>query len=79
MNETSDCFKEIVGSRYRCSECLDFDYCSKCVLSAEITHPSHQFDFIYWDDRNQDVHRMERQEVMKELAARETIMKLWRV
>lgn len=68
------CDLDIFGSRYKCSKCSDFDYCFKCVLSAAITHPSHRFDFIYWEDSNEDVQRMERQEVMKELIARETIM-----
>ncbi len=79
LNETADSLKIIVGSRYKCSECADFDYCFKCVLSAEITHPSHRFDFIYWDDSNQEVHEMDRQEVMKELIARETVMKTWKL
>lgn len=74
LNETADSLKDIFGSRYKCSKCPDFDYCFKCVLSAEITHPSHRFDFIYWEDSNEDVQRMERQELMKELIARETIM-----
>ncbi|KAL9070376.1 MAG: hypothetical protein Q9161_004935 [Pseudevernia consocians] len=72
------CELTIFGSRHKCSECPDFDYCFKCVLSAEITHPSHHFDFIYWDDSNKDVPKMDRQEVMKELIARETAMTSWR-
>lgn len=36
--------------------------------------PSHRFDFIYWDDRNQDVEKTDRQVVMEELKKRETYM-----
>lgn len=36
--------------------------------------PSHRFDFIYWDDRNQDVEKTDRQVVMEELNKRETYM-----
>lgn len=78
LNEIADSLKTIIGSRYKCSECADFDYCFKCVSSAKITHPSHHFNFIYWNDKNQDVHRMERPEVMKELIAREAFMTSWR-
>lgn len=74
LNEIADSLKSIFGSRYRCSECPDFDYCFKCMLSAGITHPSHRFDFTYWDDTNQDVQGMDRQEVMREVVARETLM-----
>lgn len=63
-----------MGSRYKRSERDDFDYCFKCVLSAEITHPFHHFDLIYRDDRNQDVEKTDRQVVMEELNKRETYM-----
>lgn len=63
-----------MGSRYKCSECADFDYCFKCVLSAEVTHPSHRFDFVYWDDWNQYVEVTDRQVVMEEVNKRETYM-----
>lgn len=72
------CELPIIGSRHRCSECPDFDYCFKCMLSAEITHPSHRLDFTYWDDGNPDVQGLDRQEVMKEVVARETLMIPWR-
>lgn len=76
--EIANSLKDIFGSRYKCSECPDFDYCFKCVLSAETAHHSHHFDFIYWNDKNQDVQRLERQEAMKELIAREAVMISWR-
>lgn len=78
LDETADPPKIIVGSRFKCSECPNFDYCFKCVSSAEITHPSHRFDFVYWDDSNLDVQIVEQQEVMEELTARESFMKSWR-
>ena len=78
-SESADAAQGIVGSRYKCSECLDFDYCFKCVMSAEITHPSHHFEFVYWDDFYRNAQKMELQDVMKELIVWETFIKKCKV
>ena len=74
-SEGTDAVQDIFGSRYRCSECPDFDYCFKCMMSAEITHPSHHFKFVYPDDYYRDVGKMEQQDVMKKLMVWETFIK----
>ena len=78
-SEGADAVQDIFGSRYRCSECSDFDYCFKCVVSAEITHPSHHFIFLYPDDYCRDVGKRERQDVMKKLMVWETFIKTCKV
>ena len=74
-NESADLVQAIVGSRYKCSKCLDFDYCFKCMMSAEATHPSHRFEPVYWTTYNRDMQKMERHNVMKKLMVWETFMK----
>lgn len=37
------CDKRIVGVRYRCDDCVDFDLCSECFPHRETTHPDHTF------------------------------------
>ena len=73
-NESADSVQGIVGSRYKCSVCADFDYCFKCVMSAEITHPSHHFKFVYPDDYYRDMGKREQQDVIKELMVWETFI-----
>src|SRR4051812_17575300 len=29
--------------RHKCTDCPDFDYCSKCFTEAELLHPGHSF------------------------------------
>ncbi|RSL80999.1 hypothetical protein CEP52_017286 [Fusarium oligoseptatum] len=41
-----NCGLDIYGTRFKCLVCSDFDYCSKCVLRAELTHGSHDFQSI---------------------------------
>ncbi|KAI0097943.1 heterokaryon incompatibility protein-domain-containing protein [Nemania sp. FL0031] len=37
------CSRTIYGTRYKCDDCLNYDYCSICVLTAALTHPGHAF------------------------------------
>lgn len=37
------CDQLIYGSRYKCMDCTDFDYCFKCKHSSNLTHPEHKF------------------------------------
>lgn len=37
------CSTSIGGVRYKCQQCPDFDYCSKCVRLASSIHPKHTF------------------------------------
>ena len=74
-NESADSVQDIFGSRYKCSVCPDFDYCFKCMMSVEITHPSHRFEPIYWNFFNQDIEKLERQDVMEKLMVWENFMK----
>ena len=74
-SEGTDAVQDIFGSRFRCSECPDFDYCFKCVMSAEITHPSHHFKFVYPDDYYRGVGKREQQDVKKKLMVWETFIK----
>ncbi|RSL89393.1 hypothetical protein CDV31_015882 [Fusarium ambrosium] len=41
-----NCGLDIYGTRFKCLVCSDFDYCSKCILRAELTHGSHDFQSI---------------------------------
>jgi next to BRCA1 gene 1 protein len=41
------CDKTIVGVRYKCQVCPDWDYCSDCIDIAPVGHASHRFAPIY--------------------------------
>lgn len=41
------CDVQIVGVRYKCLACPDFDYCSACFQNADEDHPGHRFAPIY--------------------------------
>ncbi|KAI5862076.1 ankyrin repeat-containing domain protein [Durotheca rogersii] len=36
----------IIGPRWRCKDCQDFDYCFKCSWTIDKTHPDHTFTII---------------------------------
>ncbi|MCJ1270793.1 hypothetical protein MMC22_010690 [Lobaria immixta] len=38
-----NCFHKIYGTRYSCEECIDLDYCFRCVFDKDIIHPDHEF------------------------------------
>ena len=40
----AELYQGIYGSRYKCSVCLDFDFCFKCINTVERSHPPHKFD-----------------------------------
>ncbi|KAL8739203.1 MAG: hypothetical protein Q9181_000094 [Wetmoreana brouardii] len=37
------CDKDIYGTRHKCLNCPDWDFCSTCVKTARISHPGHRF------------------------------------
>ncbi|KAL8653555.1 MAG: hypothetical protein Q9210_002037 [Variospora velana] len=37
------CDKQIYGTRHKCLNCPDWDYCSKCIKGAKTSHPGHRF------------------------------------
>lgn len=39
--------KDIYGVRYKCMNCPDWDYCSRCVKTAGHYHPGHRFVPLY--------------------------------
>ena len=39
--------QRICGVRHKCLSCPDWDYCSRCVLSASDIHPGHRFAPLY--------------------------------
>ena len=41
------CDASIVGVRYKCLTCPDFDYCATCLCVANEVHPGHRFAPIY--------------------------------
>ncbi|TPX14429.1 uncharacterized protein E0L32_005393 [Thyridium curvatum] len=41
------CDSFIVGVRYKCLDCPDWDYCSQCHEDAGFIHPNHRFVPIY--------------------------------
>ncbi|KAJ5380423.1 uncharacterized protein N7496_002851 [Penicillium cataractarum] len=40
------CDSKIVGERFKCTACQDFDYCAGCYQDAELIHPGHDFKTI---------------------------------
>jgi len=61
-----NCNTQIVGTRHKCNECLDYDLCSACIDNSEIVHPGHTYtalprSFPRWHHR-----RPERQEAKEE-------------
>ncbi|KKA26450.1 hypothetical protein TD95_000144 [Thielaviopsis punctulata] len=41
------CDKYIVGVRYKCLQCPDWDYCSACIDAKNMMHKGHQFVPLY--------------------------------
>ncbi|KAL1894114.1 hypothetical protein Cpir12675_003802 [Ceratocystis pirilliformis] len=41
------CDKAILGTRYKCLDCPDWDYCSSCSSTISITHKGHRFVRLY--------------------------------
>ncbi|KAL8873570.1 MAG: hypothetical protein Q9174_000986 [Haloplaca sp. 1 TL-2023] len=37
------CDKNIYGTRHKCLNCPDWDYCSTCIKGARTSHPGHRF------------------------------------
>lgn len=37
---------KIRGIRFHCKSCKKFDFCEKCKLTSNATHPKHEFDKI---------------------------------
>ena len=46
--------QDIYGLRYKCTDCLDFDFCFKCINTVETSHPPHKF--VELTDRDRDVY-----------------------
>ncbi|KAG7009377.1 hypothetical protein G7Y79_00002g004920 [Physcia stellaris] len=47
------CDLDIYGPRHKCSVCIDFDFCFKCIETAKQSHPPHAFRKVVgsiWDD-----------------------------
>ncbi|KAF7914824.1 hypothetical protein EAE99_010525 [Botrytis elliptica] len=40
------CNCKIGGIRFHCQNCADFDFCEKCKVTSDATHPNHKFDEI---------------------------------
>ena len=38
--------QDIYGPYSKCTICLDFDFCFKCLASAKQSHPPHDFETI---------------------------------
>lgn len=41
--ECDNCSKSIVGTRWKCSECIEYDLCDNCYKRSESIHPEHLF------------------------------------
>ncbi|KAH8147898.1 uncharacterized protein LAJ45_07999 [Morchella importuna] len=41
------CDGKIYGVRHKCMSCPDWDYCSKCIVTAPLNHHGHRFVPIY--------------------------------
>ncbi|KAI5805867.1 hypothetical protein EDC01DRAFT_640614 [Geopyxis carbonaria] len=37
------CQTSIKGIRHKCLDCPDFDFCNKCIATANVSHPRHRF------------------------------------
>ncbi|KAL8928574.1 MAG: hypothetical protein Q9208_001808 [Pyrenodesmia sp. 3 TL-2023] len=37
------CNKNICGTRHKCLDCPDWDFCSTCIKNARVSHPGHRF------------------------------------
>jgi len=67
-----NCNNQIVGTRHKCNECLDYDLCSQCIEKSDQVHPGHTYtalarSFPRWHHR-----RPERQEAKEEAKQEET-------
>ncbi|KAF7893765.1 hypothetical protein EAF00_007279 [Botryotinia globosa] len=40
------CNCKIRGFRFHCENCANFDFCEKCKVTSDTTHPNHEFDKI---------------------------------
>eukprot|EP00450_Noctiluca_scintillans_P022203 CAMPEP_0194526382 /NCGR_PEP_ID=MMETSP0253-20130528/62169_1 /TAXON_ID=2966 /ORGANISM="Noctiluca scintillans" /LENGTH=343 /DNA_ID=CAMNT_0039371207 /DNA_START=48 /DNA_END=1075 /DNA_ORIENTATION=+ len=40
------CGADVVGSRFKCSQCADYDLCSSCYIKKDQLHPAHAFDLL---------------------------------
>ncbi|KAF7885987.1 uncharacterized protein EAF02_004496 [Botrytis sinoallii] len=40
------CNCKMRGFRFHCQNCEDFDFCEKCKVTSDATHPNHEFDEI---------------------------------
>ena len=51
--------QDIYGIRYKCIDCLDFDFCFKCINTVERSHPPHRFVKLIDRDRDKYYYRAE--------------------
>ncbi|QSZ36451.1 hypothetical protein DSL72_006330 [Monilinia vaccinii-corymbosi] len=40
-----NCFTR--GISFRCKSCYNFNFCEKCMVTRDLTHPTHEFDKIH--------------------------------
>ena len=40
------CDLDVYDPRYKCMDCADFDFCFKCIKTANLSHPGHRFQCI---------------------------------
>ncbi|KAJ5639812.1 uncharacterized protein N7484_007674 [Penicillium longicatenatum] len=53
------CEKNIVGTRHKCLDCPDWDYCPDCIVNASQSHPRHRFAPVYEALAEQQAHDWE--------------------
>ncbi|KAJ6115094.1 hypothetical protein N7486_000872 [Penicillium sp. IBT 16267x] len=53
------CDKNIVGTRHKCLDCPDWDYCPECIVNASQSHPRHRFAPVYEALAEQQAHDWE--------------------